>query len=88
MDFAMPYLIQVMREYTSKVDKLEESEAARVEEKKEEEYKPVVMETQPQLMLTGPMGYNNAGAAPGGYAAPGGNSFPAGGMPPYQGYSM
>merc|ERR1712008_323142 len=43
MDFAMPYLIQVMREYTSKVDKLEESEAARVEEKKEEEYKPVVL---------------------------------------------
>merc|ERR1712001_819963 len=52
MDFAMPYLIQVMREYTSKVDKLEESEAARLEEKKEAEYKPVVMETQPTLMLT------------------------------------
>merc|ERR1712004_252679 len=29
MDFAMPYLIQVMREYTSKVDKLEESENLR-----------------------------------------------------------
>ncbi len=66
MDFAMPYLIQVMREYTTKVcdcsledlsvealasfffvsaqvDKLEESENARQEEKKEEEYKPVVM---------------------------------------------
>ena len=67
MDFAMPYLIQVMREYTTKVtmtrqtvfadvqcpffffvlllkvDRLEESEAARLEEKKEEEYKPVVM---------------------------------------------
>ena len=26
MDFAMPYLIQVMREYTNKVDKLEEAE--------------------------------------------------------------
>ena len=25
MDFAMPYLIQVMREYTGKVDKLEEA---------------------------------------------------------------
>merc|ERR1712088_711726 len=66
MDFAMPYLIQVMREYTSKVDKLEESEAARVEEKKEEEYKPVVMETQPQLMLTGPIGFNNSTSAPSG----------------------
>ena len=28
---------------SNQVDKLEESEAARVEEKKEEEYKPVVM---------------------------------------------
>jgi len=89
MDFAMPYLIQVMREYTTKVDRLEESEAARLEEKKEEQYKPVVMETQPQLMLTGPMamgggapGMNNNsfGAAPGGgMPAPGSN---------YQGYSM
>jgi clathrin heavy chain len=94
MDFAMPYLIQVMREYTSKVDKLEESEAARVEEKKEEEYKPVVMETQPQLMLTGPIGFNNSTSAPsGGAGAPytgsaAGNSFPTGGGMPYQGYSM
>merc|ERR1712083_122700 len=47
MDFAMPYLIQVMREYTSKVDKLEEAENLRVTEAKETEYKPVVMETQP-----------------------------------------
>merc|ERR1712066_818002 len=90
MDFAMPYLIQVMREYTSKVDKLEESEAARVEEKKEEEYKPVVLETQPQLMLTGPIGFNNSTSAPSGgapYAGAAGNSFPQGGMP-YHGYSM
>merc|ERR1712158_90991 len=53
MDFAMPYLIQVMREYTTKVDKLEESETARVEEKKEEEYKPVVMETQTSVNADG-----------------------------------
>jgi len=76
MDFAMPYLIQVMREYTSKVDKLVESEEARLEEKKEAEYKPVVMETQPQLMLTGPMGFNNTANA---YGA---------GLPPYHGYNM
>jgi clathrin heavy chain len=91
MDFAMPYLIQVMREYTTKVDKLEESEAARVEEKKEEEYKPVVMETQPQLMLTGPIGFNNSTSAPPGgapFAGAAGNSFPQGGGMPYQGYSM
>eukprot|EP00094_Tigriopus_californicus_P009052 TCALIF_08726-PA protein Name:"Similar to CLTC Clathrin heavy chain 1 (Bos taurus)" AED:0.13 eAED:0.13 QI:38/0.57/0.26/0.93/0.78/0.66/15/0/1551 len=83
MDFAMPYLIQVMREYTSKVDKLMESETTRQAEKQEEEYKPVVMETQPQLMLTGPGAMNfNHGGVPGG-------SFPqAGAMPSYQGYSM
>lgn len=89
MDFAMPYLIQVMREYTSKVDKLEESEVARLEEKKEAEYKPVVMETQPQLMLTGPMAYNSSAPGYTGTGAPpAGNSFPGGNMPSYQGYSM
>merc|ERR1712142_990301 len=89
MDFAMPYLIQVMREYTSKVDKLEEAENLRVTEAKETEYKPVVLETQPQLMLTGPIGFNNSTSAPGAPYSGGaaGNSFPQGGMP-YQGYSM
>jgi len=84
MDFAMPYLIQVMREYTTKVDKLEESEIARLEEKKEDEYKPVVLETQPQLMLTGPIGGFPAGAAPG----PTTNSFGSAMPTNYQGYSM
>jgi len=84
MDFAMPYLIQVMREYTTKVDKLEESEIARLEEKKEEEYKPVVMETQPQLMLTGPIGGFPAGAAPGATTNSFGSAMPTN----YQGYSM
>ena len=52
-------------------------------------------ETQPQLMLTGPMGGYNSGAGanasnPAGGPAGGytGNSFPPGGMPGYQGYSM
>merc|ERR1712117_229724 len=89
MDFAMPYFIQVMREYTAKVDKLEESETTRQEEKKEEEYKPVVMETQPTLMLTGPgMGYNNAagGVPP---VPPATNNFaPPGPMPSYSSYNM
>merc|ERR1719479_329081 len=84
MDFAMPYFIQVMREYTAKVDKLEESEAARVGEKKEEEYKPVVMETQPQLMLTGPIGGFPTGAAPG----PTTNSYGSAMPTNFQGYSM
>ena len=35
--------VKVMREYTSKVDKLEEAENLRVTEAKETEYKPVVM---------------------------------------------
>ena len=43
MDFAMPYLIQVMREYTTKVDKLEEAETQRATEAKEENSKPIVM---------------------------------------------
>merc|ERR1712121_202579 len=86
MDFAMPYLIQVMREYTSKVDKLEEAEQERVTEAKEEKSKPIVMETQPQLMLTGPSGAFPAQGAPGGYNNVG-NNF-GGPMPTYQGYSM
>jgi len=82
MDFAMPYLIQVMREYTSKVDKLEEAEQERVTEAKEEKSKPIVMETQPQLML----GYGGGGPAPPG--AYNNTYAPPGGMPSYQGYSM
>merc|ERR1712062_605783 len=67
MDFAMPYLIQVMREYTTKVDK-------------EENSKPIVMETQPQLML----GYGGTAAPP--PAGAFNNTYA--GMPSYQGYSM
>merc|ERR1711970_717454 len=84
MDFAMPYLIQVqvMREYTSKVDKLEEAENARITEEKDKEFKPVAMESQPILMLTGPQGSFQQQGAP---AAP----YQMGGkMPSYQGYSM
>lgn len=51
MDFAMPYFIQVMREYLSKVDKLETSESLRKEEEQATETQPIVYGT-PQLMLT------------------------------------
>merc|ERR1719318_1774353 len=81
MDFAMPYLIQVMREYTNKVDKLEEAETQRATEAKEENSKPIVMDTQPQLML----GYGGAAPPPAGAYN---NSYAAPGMPSYQGYSM
>ncbi len=37
------FCIQVMREYVTKVDRLEEAENLRITEKKETEYKPVVM---------------------------------------------
>lgn len=42
MDFAMPYFIQVIREYISKVDKLEEMESQRLEESAQNEQKPLV----------------------------------------------
>ena len=42
---------QVMREYTSKVDKLEEAENQRAEEVKEENNKPIVMGECCQLVV-------------------------------------
>ncbi|CAG7723760.1 unnamed protein product [Allacma fusca] len=50
VDFAMPYLIQVLREYRTKIDKLEEIEMQRIEEGPTNDQKPMIME--PQLMLT------------------------------------
>jgi clathrin heavy chain len=80
MDFAMPYMIQVVREYTAKVDKLEQAEAVRTETEQTAVEKPIVFE--PQLMITaGP-------AMPGPYAT--GPIYGAGptmyGMPPGAGY--
>ncbi|KAL0267213.1 UNVERIFIED_CONTAM: hypothetical protein PYX00_009551 [Menopon gallinae] len=81
MDFAMPYLIQVLREYTTKVDKLEEAESQRVEETAHQENKPMMI-PEPQLMLTAGPGMMGPGYAPG-YQA----YSPIPGMP-YQGYGM
>lgn len=47
----MPYLIQVTRELTSKVEKLEKSDAQRQSEALEETHKPMMI-PEPQLMLT------------------------------------
>uniref|UniRef100_A0A1W7RAR4 Clathrin heavy chain n=1 Tax=Hadrurus spadix TaxID=141984 RepID=A0A1W7RAR4_9SCOR len=77
MDFAMPYLIQVMREYISKVDKLEELENQRLEESAQNEQKPLVYAPEPQLMLTAGPGMMGPGYQP--YGQP---------MPGYQGYGM
>lgn len=76
MDFAMPYLIQVTREYTSKVDKLMEADQRRAEEHSEQEHKPMMM-PEPQLMLTAGPGYSPA--YPNSYTTP---------VMPYLGYGM
>jgi clathrin heavy chain len=91
LDFAMPFIIQVLREYTTKVDKLEQLEQARSanEEKKEQEGNPIVFR-EPQLMLTAgpgmigaapPMGY---GGMPGMFGAPPAGPFYSG-IPPHNG---
>lgn len=51
MDFAMPYMVQVMREYLSKVDRLTESEKERKEEEQSLENQPLVY-GEPTLMIT------------------------------------
>lgn len=51
MDFAMPYLIQVTRDLSMKVEKLEQMEAQRQSESAEETHKPMMI-PEPQLMLT------------------------------------
>nr|BAN20627.1 clathrin heavy chain [Riptortus pedestris] len=81
MDFAMPYLVQVTREYITKVDKLEESEARRLEERAEQDHKPTMMMPEPQLMLTAGPGMMAPGFSP---AYP--NTYTTG--IPYQGYGM
>ncbi|WP_411023307.1 hypothetical protein, partial [Salmonella sp. s51228] len=52
MDFAMPYMIQVMREYSTKIDKLQESETHRSEEEAKLDSQPMLYHDQ--LMITGP----------------------------------
>nr|XP_018914111.1 PREDICTED: clathrin heavy chain [Bemisia tabaci] len=82
MDFAMPYLIQTIREYITKVDKLGEAEAKRAEEHSEQDVKPMII-PEPQLMLTAGPGM----MAPG-YPSAYTNSYaPPPGMP-YQNYGM
>ncbi|XP_022345310.1 clathrin heavy chain 1 isoform X1 [Crassostrea virginica] len=92
MDFAMPYMIQVVREYISKVDKLEQAENVRSEEEQKAEERPIVF-AEPQLMLTaGPSTMMPPPQAPSPQPPYGGPAYPgmgagAGGVPTY-GYSM
>lgn len=89
MDFAMPYMIQVVREYISKVDKLEQAENVRSEEEQKAEERPIVF-AEPQLMLTaGPSAMMPPPQAPSPQPPYGGPAYPGmgGGVPTY-GYSM
>ncbi|XP_041347911.1 clathrin heavy chain 1 isoform X2 [Gigantopelta aegis] len=84
MDFAMPYMIQVMREYIGKVDKLESSEAVRTEEEQKAEERPIVF-NEPQLMLTAGPGIGIPPVIP---PQPAYGAAYAPGMPTAYGYSM
>ena len=42
MDFAMPFMIQTMREFSTRIEKLEESEKIRSAEDRSQEQKPIV----------------------------------------------
>nr|QRR19184.1 clathrin heavy chain [Ostrinia nubilalis] len=85
MDFAMPFLIQTVRELTTKVEKLEEADAKRSTESAEHEAKPAMI-MEPQLMLTaGPsMAYPGVPAQASPYAYAAQAPSPA----PYHGYGM
>ncbi|CAG5077819.1 Similar to Chc: Clathrin heavy chain (Drosophila melanogaster) [Cotesia congregata] len=85
--FAMPYLIQVMREYITKVDKLEEAESRRAEETSHEEHKPMIM-PEPQLMLTAGPGMMAPGYAPQAVYTPAPGVYAPAAAAAYQGYGM
>lgn len=74
----------MIREYTSKVDKLEAANAEREKEGENTEHKPIIMQ-EPQLMLTAGPAYQYAPqyTAPGAYGAP-----PNMNMPYQPGYGM
>ncbi|KAK4337243.1 hypothetical protein RND71_043548 [Anisodus tanguticus] len=64
LQFAMPYFIQVMREYITKVDQLKEAVDQKLEESSQEQ-KTIVYGAEQQLMLTAPsslIGAPNANA--------------------------
>ncbi|XP_071848153.1 clathrin heavy chain 1-like [Apostichopus japonicus] len=82
MDFAMPYMVQVVREYLTKVDKLAESEKERKEEASEAPAGMVIGESQ--LMIAAPPVMGMApGMAPG--MVPGMVPGMQPGMPPQPG---
>jgi len=87
-DFAMPYMIQTIRELTTKVEKLEKSDAQRQSEAEQHETSKPMMMTEPQLMLTA--GPAMVGMPPQQFVPPQGYIQPAtyNHQMPYQGYGM
>jgi len=83
MNFAMPYMIQTMREYTAKVDKLEQADQMRTEQEDDKEERPIMLE-QPQLMLTAGPGMGGMPAAPNPYGAAPPGMYPQPGYPQQQ----
>lgn len=91
MDFAMPFLIQTVRELTTKVEKLEEADAKRSTESAEHEAKPAML-MEPQLMLTAGPSMQYPGVVPGvgvaAQASPYAYAAQAPSPAPYHGYGM
>uniref|UniRef100_A0A0N5AMW6 Clathrin heavy chain n=1 Tax=Syphacia muris TaxID=451379 RepID=A0A0N5AMW6_9BILA len=93
MDFAMPYMIQVFRDYHTRINRLESAEAERKQEVQEKQQQSGGM-MEPQLMLTfgGQMGapqqVQGGYVAPGGmYGGPGASAFGQQMYPPPGGFS-
>ncbi|CAJ0571334.1 unnamed protein product, partial [Mesorhabditis spiculigera] len=92
MDFAMPYMIQVMREMTTRLGTLEKQLNERNEESKEQAQSGGMMDQQPLMLTYGPMGGmpqqmpGYAGGAP--VMPPYGGQQPYPGAVPPQGYNQ
>jgi len=86
MDFAMPYMINTMREFGSRLDKLEQAETVRTEIEEETQGQPAPMMMAPQLMLTAGPGVGmpqQPPPQPGAYGVP-----PQPGFMPQPGYNQ
>ncbi|XP_075584881.1 clathrin heavy chain [Dermatophagoides farinae] len=84
MEYAMPYLIQILREYTTKTDELKETVDTKLEESVQNEQKQSsIVYTQDQLMLTAPPGMIGSAPPMSGFPPqppPGQQFFPSYGM--------
>lgn len=82
IDFAMPYIVQVLKEYIDKVNKLAVSEAERKDQEESKQDQPIVFGADQLMITAGPSMVGNP-VVPGIPVVPG--------MPPQQyppGYQM